>query len=197
MQKQKYKGKLKSTPVSELERAWEKVIAWFFAYPEDEVSLSDLVEQVGISKTNANEVVTQLESMGFLEKKVLGKMWRIKSNKNHPYFITKKIPQNLMHVYESGVVDEINKQFQGIKSITLFGSYRKGDDLPGSDVDIAVEVLDNEPLEIVEFGTMAQLGYRKNVKVNLHIFSRNKIDLNTFASIANGIVLQGFLEVRP
>ncbi|MDP4012013.1 MAG: nucleotidyltransferase domain-containing protein [Candidatus Nanoarchaeia archaeon] len=197
MQKHKPKGKLKSAPISELERAWEKVIAWFFAYPEDEVSLVDIVDQVGISKTNANEVVTQLEKIGFLDKKVLGKMWRIKANGNHPYFITKKIPQNLMHIYESSVIGEINKQIPGVRSIILFGSYRKGDDIPGSDVDIAVEVLDNEPLEIVEFGTMAQLGYRKNVKVNLHIFSRNKINLNTFVNIANGIVLQGVLEVRP
>ena len=41
------------------------------------------------------------------------------------------------------------------------------------------------------------IGYRKNVPVNVHVFSRNKIDLNLFANIANGIILEGFLEVRP
>ena len=44
---------------------------------------------------------------------------------------------------------------------------------------------------------LEKLGFRTNVKVNLHIFSRNKIDLNLFANIANGIILSGFLEVLP
>jgi len=33
--------------------------------------------------------------------------------------------------------------------------------------------------------------------VHLHIFSRNKVDLNLFANISNGIILDGFLEVHP
>ena len=44
---------------------------------------------------------------------------------------------------------------------------------------------------------LEKLGFRKNVKVNIHIFSRNKIDLNLFTNIANGIVLDGLLEVHP
>ena len=42
-----------------------------------------------------------------------------------------------------------------------------------------------------------EFGYRKDVPVNLHIFSRNKVDLNLFANISNGIILDGFLEVHP
>ena len=49
----------------------------------------------------------------------------------------------------------------------------------------------------MRLGIVEQLGYRKKVNVNLHVFSRNKIDLNLFVNIANGIVLDGFLEVRP
>ena len=52
-------------------------------------------------------------------------------------------------------------------------------------------------MQIIGLGVVEQLGYRKNVPINLYIFSRNKIDLNLFANIANGFVLDGFLEVRP
>ena len=79
----------------------------------------------------------------------------------------------------------------------LFGGLTKGKSLPMSDVDIAVEVLDDKDVRIIELGTLPQFGFRKNVKINLHIFSRNKIDLNLFSNIANDIVLEGFLEVRP
>ena len=79
----------------------------------------------------------------------------------------------------------------------MFGSYRKGDDTEDSDIDIAVEVSDNKGIRIVPFAIIHKFGYRKDVLVNLHIFSRNKIDINLFSNIANGIVLEGFLEVRP
>ena len=52
-------------------------------------------------------------------------------------------------------------------------------------------------MEITELGIIKQLGYRKNVKVNMHTFSRSKADLNVFTNIANGIVLYGLLEAKP
>jgi len=52
-------------------------------------------------------------------------------------------------------------------------------------------------VKIVELGIFHKWGYRKNVSVNLHIFSRNKIDINLFSNIVNGIVLEGFLEAKP
>ena len=55
----------------------------------------------------------------------------------------------------------------------------------------------DEDVKIVELGVLPEFGYRKDVLVNLYIFSRNKADLNLFSNIANGIVLEGFLEARP
>ena len=83
-----------------------------------------------------------------------------------------------------------------IEKIILFGSYAKGTSKKYSDVDIAVEVLENESIRTMTL-TVQNLGYRKQVPIQIHIFSRNKVDLNLFANIANGIVLSGFLEVRP
>ncbi|HLD03118.1 MAG TPA: nucleotidyltransferase domain-containing protein [Candidatus Nanoarchaeia archaeon] len=191
------KKKLKNYIISDLEHAWEKVIHWFFAYPTDELSLSNLCRELKISKTSASEVVRELENEGFIEKKVLGRVWRLKANQEHPYFTSKKIASNLMMVYESGIIPVVLGRFPNSRAIVLFGSYRKGDDMQESDIDIAVEVLDNKPVRIIGLGNINQFGFRKNVKVNAHVFSRNHVDLNLFANIANGIVLHGFLEVRP
>ncbi|MBI2574715.1 nucleotidyltransferase domain-containing protein [Candidatus Woesearchaeota archaeon] len=133
---------------------------------------------------------------GFLDLQRLGKLWRIKANQSHPYFVSEKIPYHLNLVYKSGIVEAVKTRFNPL-AIVLFGSYRKGDDTRESDLDIAVEVIGNKPLEIVELTTIKQFGYREDVKVNLHVFSRNRIDLNVFANIANGIILDGFLEARP
>ena len=188
----------KNRKISTLENeTYLKVQTWFFSYPNSEISLSDLSKRVRISKTTANKVVLHLEKEGFLKKAVLGKMWWISCNQNHFYNYSRKIAYNLEMIYKSKVLELIHSAVKSPRAIILFGSYRKGDDNERSDVDIAVEILGDEELRIIKLGTMPHFGYRYDVPVNIHIFSRNKIDLNLFANIANGIVLEGFLEVRP
>lgn len=173
------------------------IVYWFFAYPEVKISLTDLSKELNISKKTASRIVNDLVKEGFLILEQIGRAWRIHCNIQHPYNRTIKIGYNLSLIYNSGIIAEIRRRVGNPKSITLFGSYRKGDDNGSSDLDIAVEIIGNKELEIMNIGTIAQLGFRKNVPVNIHVFTRNKIDLNLFANIANGIVLEGFLEVRP
>lgn len=177
--------------------AYQKVVNWFFAYPGIEMSLNDLSIKLKISKSTANRVINLLVEEGFLKKQVIGNIWRISCVASHHYNFTRKIGHNLIMIYESGIIEEVHKLIPNSKAIILFGSYRKGDDNEASDIDIAAEVIDDEDIRIVEIGTISKLGYRKDVRVNLHIFSRKKVNLNLFANIANGIVLEGFLEVRP
>lgn len=177
--------------------AIQKIQFWFFAYPEKEFGLNELVEHLGISKTTANRVVNELIDIDFLCLQEIGNMYRISVNQSHSWNLTRKVPFYLQHVYESGIVDEILAKYPSARSIILFGSYRKGDDISTSDLDVAVEVLDDNELEVTDFGTLSKLGYRTNVPVSLHIFSRNHINMNLFTNIANGIVLYGLLEVRP
>ena len=119
-------------------------------------------------------------------KGVYGKTWVIFCNKQHYFNFTEKIAFNLEMVfaaYNAGLRKQIFEIFGNANAIVLFGSYRKGDDNEKSDVDIAVEVSDNLGLRIMKMGAIPQLGYRKEVPVNLHICSRNIIDINLFSKI--------------
>lgn len=189
--------KFKKTENLELNEAYKKVMYWFFSYPTKEISLNDLHTLVNISKSTAHKVASQLAQEEFLKIDKLGKIWRISCNQQHPYNTTRKIAYHLELIYESGIIEALLKNFQNPRSIILFGSYRKGDDLETSDIDVAVETLDNEEVKIFDIGKVPKLGYRQNVKVNILKFTRNKIDLNLFANLVNGIVLYGFLEARP
>jgi hypothetical protein len=181
----------------EVSEAYNKVLHWFFSYPDIPIGLNDLSIALKISKTTAKIVVAGLVNEGFLMKEEVGRMWRITCNHAHVYNYSRKICYNLSLIYESKLLSAIHDRIRNPKVIILFGSYRKGDDNEKSDIDIAVEVLGDEDIKIVELGVLPEFGYRKDVPVNLYIFSRNKVDLNLFANIANGIVLEGFLEVRP
>ena len=190
-------SKFKNVKLQPTNEAYLKVLYWFFSYPNEKFGLNELSAELKISKTTAKSVVTKLVNEGFLNKEEIGKIWRISCNPNSEYNTSRKISYNLSMVMESNILREIHKIIKNPRAVILFGSYRKADDTENSDIDIAVEILDNENLRIIELGEFPKFGYRKNVKVNLHVFSRNKIDLNLFSNIANGIVLEGFLEVRP
>lgn len=189
-------NKIKNVGLIETNEAYQKVLYWFFSFPYKKVGLNELVKQLKISKTTANKIVNKLVNKGFLKKEIIGKSWRIYCNTMHVYNKSRKISYNLAMVYESGIIEEINKKFSNSKSIVLFGSYRKGDDTGESDIDIAVEISGNQPLKIERLLVLNKFGYRKNVSVNLHMFSRNQININLFSNIVNGIILDGFLEVR-
>ena len=187
---------LKNVNVDQLERTLDKCLVWFYAYPRTKIGLTNLARSINSSKTATKKVVESLVQIQFLHRDVIGKAWLLSANQKHSYFITKKIPYNLSIIYESGILDVLYKAVPSPRAIILFGSYRWGTDVEESDIDLAVEVIDNHDLQVVRLGVIEQLGYRKDVPVNVHIFSRNKVDLNLFANIANGIILDGFLEVR-
>jgi len=171
-----------------------KVLGLFFSFPDKTFQLNEVAKKAKVSKINANKIVNKLILDEFLFKKTAGKSWLLKCNKSHKYNQTRKIVYNLGLIYESGILEEIKSKFGAYKAVVLFGSYRKGDDIETSDLDIAVQSFDKKDYDIVEFCRIKNFGYRENVQVSLHIFSKNKIASNLFESIRNGIVLEGFLE---
>ncbi|MFH1053726.1 MAG: nucleotidyltransferase domain-containing protein [Candidatus Woesearchaeota archaeon] len=183
--------------LQESPESYRKVLYNFFSFPQKSISLNDLSKNIRASKTATKTAVTRLINEGFLKKEVVGNAWRLSADSKDPFMVTRKIPYNLELIYESGIIARVYNKIPEARAIILFGSYRWGTDNEKSDIDIGVEVLGNHPMIIETLITFDNFGFRKNVRVNLHIFSRTKIDLNLFTNIANGIVLDGLLEVHP
>ena len=185
----------------ELSASAIRIANLFFDFPTKEFTLNETCASTGTSKTTAKKIVESFIQQGLITRKTIGKLWLLSANTKSKSFIRSKIVHNLgliLHVGFTGntLIDFIRQRYPQAKSIILFGSYRKGDNTETSDLDIAVEVAGNKDLEIVKF-TSFNLGYRKNVLVNIHLFARKNVNLNVFSNIANGIVLDGFLEVKP
>ncbi|MEK6823805.1 MAG: nucleotidyltransferase domain-containing protein [Nanoarchaeota archaeon] len=189
-------NKLRSIDLLLFSEAYKRILNYFFSFPSQSIGLNDLSQAIKVSKTSAREAVLKLERMKFLNKEEIGKTWRITSNPNHPFLITRKFPLSLQTIYESGAVDLIREKYPSAKAIILFGSFRNGTDNEKSDIDIAVEIITNREPKIEQLGIIEGFGYRTKVPINLFIFSRNKVNTNVFNNIANGVVLDGFLEVK-
>ncbi len=96
---------------------------------------------------------------------------------------------NLRIVYETGLVDFLEKEFAGA-TIILFGSYSRGDDLSNSDIDIAVIGRKDKTIDLTK--------YEKELEkdINLNFYDSFKdIHKNLKENLCNGIILIGAIEL--
>ncbi|MBI2134647.1 nucleotidyltransferase domain-containing protein [Candidatus Woesearchaeota archaeon] len=180
-----------------IETARQKVWSVFLKYPEKEFSLSDIAKEAGVAKAHIGTILNEFYELGLINIIKLSKIWRIKANQQSPEFIKSKVIFNLNFVYQSGLVEFINEQFNNPKAIILFGSFSKGDDISTSDIDIAIESDEVDDYKIVRHKNLTEFENAIGRKLQIHLFNRTNVDLNVFNNIANGIVLAGFLEVKP
>jgi len=164
--------------------ALQRVAEVFFKYPDKEFSLSDIAKEAGVAKA------------GFILIEKLAKIWRIRANRSSQHYLRSKIVYNLNFAYQSGLVEFLAKEYNNPKSIILFGSFRKGEDVSSSDIDIAIEKEETKEYKTLFLKELAD--YEKFIRrrIQLHEFNRKIVDIHIFNNIANGIVLYGFLEVK-
>lgn len=175
----------------------QRIMEVFFCYPEKEFSLSDLAKEAGVAKPHIGVILQELEKLGFITITRLTKIWRIKANQQYWNFVKSKIIYNLNFIYNSGLVEFLNEYFRNPKAIILFGSFRQGEDFSTSDIDIAIETEEVEEYKTVLLRELVEFEKIIERHIQIHLFNRKKIDIHVFNNIANGIVLIGFLEVKP
>ena len=179
-----------------IETARQRIMEFLFRYPDKEFSLSDLAKLASVRKSNIGAILKELENIGFIEISKLANLWRIKANKQSWVYIRSKIVYNLNFAYQSGLVDFLIDYFKNPKSIVLFGSFRKGEDMSNSDIDVAIETEEAKEYEIIGLSGLADFEKRIGRKIQIHLFNMKNADSNVLNNILNGIVLWGFLEVK-
>lgn len=179
------------------ETARQRIFELLFKFPDKEFSLSDIAKEANVAKPNIGKILDELCSNGFINITKLSKIWRIKADQTNWYFIKSKMVYNLNFVYQSGLVEFLNDYFKNPKAIILFGSFRKGEDISSSDIDIAIENDESKKYETLGLRELNEFEKQIGKKIQIHLFNKRNIDKNLFNNIANGIVLVGFLEVNP
>lgn len=180
-----------------IETSRQRVLEVFYRYPDKEFSLSELAKEAGVAKAHIGKILDELHKIDFIEITKLSKIWRIKANQKNWHFMKNKIIYNLNFVYQSGLVEFLNEHFNNPKAIILFGSFRKGEDISTSDIDIAIEIDEIEEYQTFRLEELVEFENLVKRKIQIHLFNRKNVDINVFNNIANGIVLLGFLEVKP
>ncbi|MBI4439077.1 nucleotidyltransferase domain-containing protein [Candidatus Woesearchaeota archaeon] len=187
----------KKRPLDE-ETTTARILRVIFYSPDIEFTLTELSQLAEVSKSTASRIVRTLSEGNIVNLVDKGIVFRIRGKVESPEYIKRKIVHNLSIIFDSGIVEFLEDMFNHPKAVILFGSFRKGEDISTSDIDIAIET--DEKIDIEQVRPKGIEEYERfflKRTIQVHLFNRKKVDINVFNSIANGIVLSGFLEVKP
>lgn len=113
------------------------------------------------------------------------KRWAIELNREHHRVMQFKRADNLKLIYETGLVDFLEKEFAGA-TIILFGSYSRGEDIINSDIDVAVIGRKDKQVDLTKF----EKELERQININFYDSFKN-IHRNLKENLCNGIVLVG------
>ncbi|MDI6737312.1 MAG: nucleotidyltransferase domain-containing protein [Nanoarchaeota archaeon] len=163
----------------------------FFQEPTKEHGLLELCRITKIAHTSVKIHLVTLKKEGIISRRIEKKGSReypvYKAKQEDRIFRDYKKVYNFEEVISSGLTVFLKDSLMP-RTIVLFGSYQKGEDIEGSDIDIFVEA-EKAELDISRFEK------RLKRKVQLHFkadFKKYPAELKN--SIVNGNVLEGYLE---
>ena len=163
----------------------------FFVSPTGSHYLRDISRKAGKAHTSVKKSLLKLIKAGVIEEKVVRRGSRrfpvYAARRDAKVFRREKMIYNITSILESGLVEYLEEKLTP-KTIVLFGSYRRGEDIEGSDIDLFVECKE-------ESVNLAKFEDRLGRKIELHFnndFATYSKELRN--NMINGIVLSGFLE---
>ncbi len=165
-----------------------KVMELFYKYPTRTFHIREVARLVNLSSTGIIKIVKNLKSENLLVSEKKNMIEEIKPNLNGSFYLSKRL-YNIFSLYDSGLVNEIKKLYEQPSAIILFGSYSSGLDTENSDIDIAVISKGHKEFNLDKFEK------KLNRKINIHVIHLETASKEFKNSLANGLVLEGFMEV--
>jgi predicted nucleotidyltransferase len=166
----------------------DRVLEVFFENPDKKYHLRELARMTKISPAGLLKIIAKLKRRGLLEIEDGKVMKQISSSRNEKFLHFKRA-WNLFSVYDSGLVSFLQQKYEEPEAIVLFGSYAKGEDISTSDIDMAIVTKKSLKTDLKIFET-----YLKK-RINLHEIKLEDVEKSFINTLANGIVVYGYLQV--
>lgn len=173
----------------------DNVLEYFIKNPEKEFHIRELAKLTRRSPTTISKYLKNFEKQNLLKSRKKFKHILFKANTDSLSFKDLKIYTNINNLRRSGLIEYLIDEFNHPETIVLFGSYRKGEDIQISDIDILTITTLKKKIDLEKFEKFL------NRKIQLFLYSNNEIDKmktnnkELLNNMINGIVLYGFWEV--
>lgn len=173
----------------------DNTLEHFMKEPEREFHIRELAKLTKKSPTTISKYLNLYKKEQLLTYKNKFNHLLYKANIENKAFKDAKLFYNIKKLRSSGLIEYLGEEFNHPEAITLFGSFRKAEDIASSDIDILIITPIKKEVNLSRFEKY--LGH--NIQLFLHSSKeieemkvKNKELLNSFI---NGLVLHGFWEV--
>jgi len=167
----------------------------FLDNPHKDFHVREIARLVNKSPTTASSELNKLRKKGLLSaKKERNHLLyqAIPQNKNYQHL---KLFHNIKSIRDSGLIEYLIEFYNHPSAIIIFGSFRKAENIPSSDIDLFILSSKKEEPKLEKFEK--ELKH----KIQLFTFSPKKLhelrknNPHLLNNVINGIVLEGFIEV--
>lgn len=156
------------------------VLKIFFTEPTKTHFIKEISRKINLAHTSVKKHLLDLVDLGLIEP-VKGELYKgYKAKRENPDFTFYKKISNLIMLKESGLIGALKEKYP--KSIILFGSYDKGEDIETSDIDIFIE---NKRFSI------NLKNFEKNLSRTIHLMFKGEPNKNALKSVNQGTILFG------
>ncbi len=171
----------------------ERVLELFMNEPTKHWHFSDIVRTSGVSINIVGKWLRRFQQSNIVKRaKPMGKMPYFTGNNENPEFKCKKKLYALQKLYETGLIQELQK-LKTAKTIIIFGSYVRTDWNTDSDVDVFVYGKSKN----FKFGRFWKgLGFQgKSREIQVHTFKSKKemkeVKSGLLKNVLRGYVVKG------
>lgn len=155
----------------------------------EKLSQREIARYLDVSPTAVASALKSLKAKDLIKLEETKTINFISYNRDNPKAIELKRAENLKNIYISGLSGYLEEKLAGA-TVILFGSYSKGEDTKGSDIDIAVVGRKEKIIELEKYEKAI------NRKISIQFYSSWKgIHRHLKNNILNGIVLCGSVDL--
>lgn len=169
----------------------QEIIRLLFVNTGNFLNQRQLSKKLNVSQPAVKKALLKLERLELINisQDKESKRWAVGLNRENNRLMQLKRVDNLRRIYESGILDFLEKEFQGAV-IILFGSFSRGDDTIDSDIDLAIIGRKAKKIGLDYYEKIIE----REIIINFYE-SFDKIHKNLKENIFNGIVLSGRIEL--
>src|SRR3989344_1879118 len=170
------------------ETSRDKILELVFKKPTTRFHVREIARLTGLNPNPVAKIAGNLRKEKLVQIEKKKHVVEIYANAVDESFIKKKRVFNFMKVYESGIVDFLVKIFDPV-SVSLMGSFSRGEDVERSDIDIVVvSSKKNERADLEKFEEY----FGRNI--HLLVIDYKEMSEEFYINFINGFVLYGHIS---
>jgi len=170
----------------------DNLLNYFIKEPEREFYVRELAKFTKKSPTTISKYLNKLKKDKLLISKKKYNHLLFKANTEDQVFKDLKLFYNIKKLRECGLIDYLIEEFNHPEAITLFGSFRKAENIPKSDIDILIITPLKKKIDLKKFEKIL------NHEIQLFLHSNEEIEKmkiqnkDLINNWINGIVVYGY-----